>query len=65
MLDSAEEAAAFLAKGGCRLVYVEDRFAQAFATANAGIPPRPVDRVTGFNINGGKPVALSAYAVTP
>ncbi|WP_245447264.1 glycosyltransferase family 39 protein [Methylobacterium sp. 17Sr1-1] len=77
MLDSAEEAAAFLRQGGCRLVYVEDRFAQAFAAANAagaaeaagtakaGAPPQPVGRVTGFNINGGKPVGLSAYAVTP
>ncbi|SFU40107.1 4-amino-4-deoxy-L-arabinose transferase [Methylobacterium sp. 174MFSha1.1] len=65
MLDSAEEAAAFLRQGGCRLVYVEDRFAPAFAAAHAGIPPQPVGRVTGFNINGGKPVGLSAYAVTP
>ncbi|MGX7708374.1 ArnT family glycosyltransferase [Methylobacterium sp. Gmos1] len=66
MLDSAEEAAAFLAKGGCRLVYVEDRFARAFAAAQAtDAPSRPVGRVTGFNINGGKPVGLSAYAVTP
>ncbi|MFH6786350.1 ArnT family glycosyltransferase [Methylobacterium sp. MA0201] len=70
MLDSAEEAAAFLARGGCRLVYVEDRFAKAFAAAEAGAagagaPPRQIGRVTGFNINGGKPVGLSAYAVTP
>lgn len=66
MLDSAEEAAAFLGQGGCRLVYVEDRFAKAFAAAQAaGAAPRPVGRVTGFNINGGKPVGLSAYAVTP
>ncbi|KMO12302.1 ArnT family glycosyltransferase [Methylobacterium platani] len=65
MLDSAEEAAAFLTAGGCRLVYVEDRFAKAFADAEAGAAPRPVGRVTGFNINGGKPVGLSAYAVMP
>ena len=68
MLDSAEEAAAFLGQGGCRLVYVEDRFAKAFTAARvaeAAAPPRQVGRVTGFNINGGKPVGLSAYAVTP
>ena len=65
MLDSGEEAAGFLRRGGCRLVYVEDRFAKAFADAEGGTPPQPVGRVTGFNINGGKPVGLSAYAVTP
>ncbi len=65
MLESGEEAAAFLRQGGCRLVYVEDRFAKAFADAEGATPPRPVGRVTGFNINGGKPVGLSAYAVTP
>jgi len=65
MLDSGEEAAAFLRQGGCRLVYVEDRFAKAFADAEGATPPHPVGRVTGFNINGGKPVGLSAYAVTP
>ncbi|KMO32953.1 glycosyl transferase [Methylobacterium variabile] len=72
MLDSAEQAAAYLTQGGCRLVYVEDRFAPAFAAAQtagatnaAGAAPRPVGRVTGFNINGGKPVGLTAYAVTP
>ncbi|GJD48481.1 Undecaprenyl phosphate-alpha-4-amino-4-deoxy-L-arabinose arabinosyl transferase [Methylobacterium crusticola] len=76
MLDSGAEAAAFLARGGCRLLYVEDRHAAPFAAAAAAAaataagaagaaPPRAVGRVTGFNINGGKPVGLTAYAVTP
>ncbi|WP_407524538.1 ArnT family glycosyltransferase [Methylobacterium oryzisoli] len=67
MLDSGAEAAAFLAAGGCRLAYVEDRFAGPFAEAAAasGLQPRSLGRVTGFNINGGKPVGLTAYAVAP
>ncbi|MEH3120191.1 MAG: glycosyltransferase family 39 protein [Methylorubrum populi] len=65
MLNSGEEAAAFLRAGGCRLVLVEDRFAAAFAAAQGARPPAPAGRVTGFNINGGKPVGVSAYAALP
>ncbi|WP_298953470.1 glycosyltransferase family 39 protein [uncultured Methylobacterium sp.] len=67
MLETAPEAASFLAGGGCRLLYVEDRFAGAFATAaaSAGLAPARAGRVAGFNINGGKPVGVTAYAVTP
>ncbi|MFE1602013.1 ArnT family glycosyltransferase [Methylobacterium sp. ID0610] len=67
MLDSGEEAAAFLAAGGCRLLYVEDRVRDATRTALSARDLRPalVGRVTGFNINGGKPVGLDAYAVVP
>ncbi|UMY19078.1 glycosyltransferase family 39 protein [Methylobacterium organophilum] len=58
------ETAAFLREPGCRLAFVEDRSAAEFAAAAtaSGLAPRPVGRVTGFNINGGKPVGLSAYA---
>lgn len=65
MLNSGAEAAAFLREGGCRLVLVEDRFAAAFAAAEGGQPREAVGRVTGFNINGGKPVGVSAYAALP
>jgi 4-amino-4-deoxy-L-arabinose transferase-like glycosyltransferase len=65
MLSSAEEARDFLDGGGCRLVLVEDRFADGFAPARGGPAARPVGRVTGFNINGGKPVGVSAWAVLP
>ena len=68
MLNTGEEAAAFLRAGGCRLVLVEDRFDDAFAAAFAaslGGQPPAAGRVTGFNINGGKPVGVSAYAALP
>ncbi|MDV2982944.1 UNVERIFIED_CONTAM: glycosyltransferase family 39 protein [Methylobacteriaceae bacterium AG10] len=65
MLNSGAEAAAFLREGGCRLVLVEDRFAAAFAAAEGAQPREAVGRVTGFNINGGKPVGVSAYAALP
>ena len=65
MPSSGEEARAFLNEGGCRLVLVEDRFAEAFAKAEGGPAARPAGRVTGFNINGGKPVGVSAWAVWP
>jgi 4-amino-4-deoxy-L-arabinose transferase-like glycosyltransferase len=65
MLNSGAEAIAFLREGGCRVVLVEDRFAAEFATAQGGQPLSPVGRVTGFNINGGKPVGVSAYAALP
>ena len=65
MLNSGAEAIAFLREGGCRLVLVEDRFAAEFTAAEGGQPLSPVGRVTGFNINGGKPVGVSAYAALP
>ena len=65
MLNSGAEAAAFLREGGCRLVLVEDRFAAAFVAAEGAQPREAVGRVTGFNINGGKPVGVSAYAALP
>ncbi|SFK36019.1 ArnT family glycosyltransferase [Methylorubrum salsuginis] len=63
MLNAAEDARDFLNAGGCRLVLVEDRFAEAFAAT--GAQKTPAGRVTGFNINGGKPVGVSAWAVMP
>ncbi|KQQ18144.1 glycosyl transferase [Methylobacterium sp. Leaf123] len=65
MLNSGAEAIAFLREGGCRLVLVEDRFAAEFASAQGGPLPAAAGRVTGFNINGGKPVGVSAYAALP
>jgi 4-amino-4-deoxy-L-arabinose transferase-like glycosyltransferase len=64
MLNSGAEARDFLRAGGCRLVLVEDRFADDFA-ATGDVRKDPVGRVTGFNINGGKPVGVSAWAVLP
>ena len=67
MLGTGQEAVDFLKGGGCRLAYVEGRFADGFAAAatTAGLVPNRVGTVSGFNINGGRRVDLSAYAVTP
>jgi 4-amino-4-deoxy-L-arabinose transferase-like glycosyltransferase len=64
---TATEAADFLTQGGCRLVFVDSRQAAAFDAAIAAgtILPRVVGQVSGFNINGGRRVDLSAYAVIP
>ncbi|HEX8416946.1 MAG TPA: hypothetical protein VF641_05015, partial [Methylobacterium sp.] len=59
------EAAEFLRAGGCRLVFVEGRFAGEFEAATVGAAPAIAGRVSGFNINTGRRVDLSAYAVSP
>jgi 4-amino-4-deoxy-L-arabinose transferase-like glycosyltransferase len=73
MLGTGAEAVDFLKGqgstegGACRLVYVEGRFAAAFeaAAGAAGLAPNRVGTVSGFNINGGRRVDLSAYAAMP
>ncbi|KAB1070490.1 ArnT family glycosyltransferase [Methylobacterium planeticum] len=67
MLNSGAEAIDFLRAGGCRLVFVEGRFAPEFAAAAgaAGLAPPAAGRVSGFNINGGRRVDLTAYGVSP
>ncbi len=62
-LNTAKEAADFLTRGGCRLLFVEQRSAADFgsATAAAGINPTRVDQVTGFNINTGRHTTVDAY----
>ncbi|GEP03648.1 ArnT family glycosyltransferase [Methylobacterium oxalidis] len=67
MLDSGAQALDFLRAGGCRLVFVEARFAADLAAAApvAAPLPAPAGQVSGFNINGGKRLDLTAYAVVP
>jgi hypothetical protein len=64
MVETGEAAAAFLGQGGCRLAYVEARFAKDFAAAAAAakLQPRQVGQVSGFNINTGKRTEVTAYA---
>ena len=64
MANSGREAVNFLRAGGCRLVFVEGRFAEQFAVAVArtGLHPAAVGQVSGFNINNGRRADLSAYA---
>ncbi|MFD0933963.1 glycosyl transferase, partial [Methylobacterium trifolii] len=57
----------FLQAGGCRLLFVEGREAAGFDASwpvGAAVP-KVVGQVSGFNINGGRRVDLTAYAVTP
>ncbi|TXM73050.1 glycosyltransferase family 39 protein [Methylobacterium sp. WL103] len=65
--NTGADALAFLNAGGCRLVFVEQRSAADFADAwpVGGAGPKAVGQVSGFNINAGRRVDLTAYAVTP
>jgi hypothetical protein len=64
MLDSGAEASRFLRQGGCRVVFVDNRFEGEFRAENERLRQKPVlsTRVQGFNINSGKRVDIAAYA---
>lgn len=57
-------AAAFLKEPGCRIALVEKRFEAEFraGVAAAGIAPRLVTSIPGFNLNGGKPLEMAVFA---
>jgi 4-amino-4-deoxy-L-arabinose transferase-like glycosyltransferase len=67
MVESAEEAVAFLKQPGCRIAFVTDRFADRFAAASAqaGLAPRRTATIAGFNINGGRRVSIDAFVGQP
>jgi len=67
MFETGEEASAFLGQGGCRMVFVEKRFEEAFRAENErlGLKPALSTRVAGFNINSGRRLDIGAYAVEP
>ncbi len=64
VLAGPAEVAAFLTRPGCRVAFVESRQSAAFdkAIADAGVEPRLVTRVSGFNINGGRRVEFAVWA---
>ncbi|WP_230531560.1 ArnT family glycosyltransferase [Microvirga roseola] len=64
MLETGQEASAFLSRGGCRVVFVDSRFDADFRAENArlGLAPALSTRVHGFNINSGRRVDIGAYA---
>jgi 4-amino-4-deoxy-L-arabinose transferase-like glycosyltransferase len=64
MLETGEQASAFLKDGGCRMVFVERRFEEAFRAENErlGLIPTLSTRVVGFNINSGRRLDIGAYA---
>ncbi|MDB5510765.1 MAG: glycosyl transferase [Enterovirga sp.] len=62
MVETAPQAAAFLAQPGCRVLFVDSRFEPAFRAALGDRVTRdPIARVAGFNINGGRRTDLGVY----
>ncbi len=67
MAADGAQAANFLAQPGCRVAFIESRFAGAFTTALATLPqkPRLLTTIDGFNLNGGHRLSIAVYARTP
>jgi 4-amino-4-deoxy-L-arabinose transferase-like glycosyltransferase len=63
MVETGPEAARFLKGGPCRMVFVEQRFEEAFGAeaARLGLDPVLSTRVAGFNINSGRRLDIGAY----
>ena len=57
-------AAAFLSQPGCRIAFVEARHGAGFqaAIAKAGLTPRLITTIHGFNLNGGRRLEMAVYA---
>jgi 4-amino-4-deoxy-L-arabinose transferase-like glycosyltransferase len=58
-----QAAAAFLNQPGCRIALVESRAMAGFkaALAQAALTPRVVTTVNGFNLNGGRKLAIGVF----
>jgi len=67
MAASGQQAVDFIGKPGCRVAFVEKRFAAEFEAALANLPARPrlVTTVRGFNLNGGRPLDIAVFAKEP
>lgn len=63
MVADGAGAAAFLTQPGCRVAFVEQRFAASFQAAIAQLPtpPRLVTTLRGFNLNGGRRLEIAVY----
>jgi len=63
MLDTGEEASAFLKRNGCGIVFVDSRFEGKFRAENERLEQAPglSTRVSGFNINSGRRVDIGVY----
>ncbi|KPF71823.1 glycosyl transferase [Bosea sp. AAP35] len=57
-------AAGFLNQPGCRIAFVEGRHATGFEAAitQMELTPRLITTITGFNLNGGRRLAIAVYA---
>ncbi|MGF7052403.1 4-amino-4-deoxy-L-arabinose transferase-like glycosyltransferase [Bosea sp. OAE752] len=67
MAAGGTQAAAFLDQPGCRVAFVESRFAGEFDAALAASPvkPRLLTTIEGFNLNGGRKLSISVFAKEP
>jgi 4-amino-4-deoxy-L-arabinose transferase-like glycosyltransferase len=67
MAASGEQAAAFLNQPGCRVAFVEKRYAGEFEAALAALPikPRLATTIHGFNLNGGRRLEIAVFAKEP
>ncbi|BCB19247.1 glycosyltransferase family 39 protein [Bosea sp. ANAM02] len=67
MAASGSDAAAFLNQPGCRVAFVERRFADDFkgALASQSVKPRLVTTINGFNLNGGRRLEIAVFANSP
>lgn len=63
MAPDGAAAAAFLTQPGCRVAFVESRFASGFqaAIAQAGTKPRLLTTLHGFNLNGGRKLEIAVF----
>lgn len=67
MAASGTDAAAFLGQPGCRVAFIERRFADDFkaALASQNVKPRLVTTISGFNLNGGRRLEIAVFANSP
>jgi len=67
MAASGADAAAFLSQPGCRVAFVESRFANDFnaALASQNLTPRLVTTINGFNLNGGRKLEIAVFTNSP
>lgn len=63
MAPDGAAAAAFLKEPGCRIAFVEQRFAGQFQTALAqsALTPRLLTTLRGFNLNGGRRLEIAVF----
>lgn len=67
MAADGAQAAAFLGQPGCRVAFVESRFSGEFEAAVSALPqkPRLLTTINGFNLNGGRRLAIAVFAKAP
>jgi 4-amino-4-deoxy-L-arabinose transferase-like glycosyltransferase len=63
MAPDGAAAAAFLSEPGCRIAFVEKRFADGFQAGLAQVAPTPrlLTTLRGFNLNGGRRLEIAVF----